>query len=80
MYTISEWKRMRYFYRVKYFKPISKKNNQDSSTAWTWWLQGLDSFPFFYFMICIHTVSRVTQLRIYTNNVNTYYYKNTTKG
>ena len=27
----------------------------------------------------IHTCFRVTQLRINTNNVNTYYYKNTTK-
>ena len=32
----------------------------------------------YHFMIFIHTVFRMTQLRIYTNNANTYYYKNIT--
>ena len=53
-------------YRVKYFKPILKEIYRDTSI-------------FFFISRCLSIpVFRVTQLRIDINNVNTYYYKNTT--
>ena len=42
--------------------------------------QSLDVGFFFHFTIFIQPVFRVTRLRIDPNNINTYYYKNTTKG
>ena len=60
-------------YRVKYFKPIPKKiikMHQQFGRRIFFFISRFLSIPVF----------RVTLLRIDPNNINTYYYTNTTKG
>ena len=71
-----QWKRLRFFHESSIQEKIFRNPYLQKIIKIYQQFRRRISFDF---IIFIHTVLRVTQLRIDNNNINTYYYKNTSK-